>query len=360
MRIAQICPRYYPDIGGVETHVKEISERLVARGFEVEVICTVPTARLQKHEIINGVAVTRFRSFAPCDAYYFAPQIYFYLKAHSYDIIHAHSYHALPALFAALAKNERGIVFTPHYHREGHTLIRNMLHKPYKLIGRKIFEWADKVICVSEYEKRNVISDFTVPPGKIEKIPNGLNLAAFANIKPHEKHNGERTLLYVGRLEKYKGIQHIIKVLPYLQDFKLEIIGKGPYENALRKQAEELSVTKRINWYKNMTREEMLRRYASADVFLMLSTHEAYGITVAEALMSGTPCIVAMGSALDEFVDGERCIGIETPITTDRLVKTVQQLKNAGTKEKMDTKNLPFADWNEVTDRLIELYRGVQ
>jgi glycosyltransferase involved in cell wall biosynthesis len=360
VRIAQICPRYYPDIGGVETHVKEISERLVARGFEVEVICTVPTARLQKHEIINGVAVTRFRSFAPGDAYYFAPQIYVYLKAHSYDIIHAHSYHALPALFAALAKNERCFIFTPHYHREGHTLIRNMLHKPYKLIGRKIFEWADKVICVSEYEKRNVISDFTVPPGKIEKIPNGLNLAGFVNIKPHEKHNSERTLLYVGRLEKYKGIQHIIKVLPHLQDFKLEIIGKGPYENALRKLAEELSVTERINWYKNITREEMLQHYASADVFLMLSTHEAYGITVAEALMSGTPCIVAMGSALDEFVDGERCIGIETPIITGRLVKTVQQLKNAGTKGKMDTKNLPFADWNEVTDRLIELYRGVQ
>ncbi|MDI6640295.1 MAG: glycosyltransferase, partial [Methanocellales archaeon] len=72
MKIAQVCPRYHPDIGGVETHVKEISERLVKRGFEVEVICTDPTGRLPKHEMINGVKVTRFRSIAPNDAFFFA------------------------------------------------------------------------------------------------------------------------------------------------------------------------------------------------------------------------------------------------------------------------------------------------
>lgn len=80
MKIAQICPRYSPDIGGVETHVKEISERLVRAGHDVEVITTDPTGRLSKRETINGVKVIRFRSFAPGNAYYFAPQIYYYLK----------------------------------------------------------------------------------------------------------------------------------------------------------------------------------------------------------------------------------------------------------------------------------------
>ncbi len=360
MKIAQVCPRYYPDIGGVETHVQEISERLAKRGFEIEVICTDPTGRLQKREIISGVTITRFKSLAPGDAYYFAPQIYFYLKNRNYDIIHAHGYHAFPALFALLAKNDRSLIFTPHYHGEGHTLTRNLLHKPYKSIGRKIFEKADKVICVSEYEKGNVLSDFNVPPGKIEKIQNGLNLAEFANIKHLKKHNGEGTLLYVGRLEKYKGVQHIINTLPYLKDFRLEIVGKGPYENYLRRLAEELSVAERIKWYKNLTREEMLAHYASADVFLMLSTHEAYGITVAEALISGTPCIVAMGSALNEFVDGERCMGIETPITNKKLVSTILKLKKSGIKGHIETKNLPIYDWKDITDKLIEIYRGIQ
>jgi glycosyltransferase involved in cell wall biosynthesis len=114
LKIAQVCPRYHPDIGGVETHVREISDRLVKNGHEVEVITTDPTGKLRKSELINGVEVTRFRSLAPGDAYYLSPQIYPYLKKNAFDIIHAHSYHALPALFAALANPGSKLIFTPH------------------------------------------------------------------------------------------------------------------------------------------------------------------------------------------------------------------------------------------------------
>lgn len=353
VKIVQVCPRYYPDIGGVETHVREISERLVQRGFDVEVVCTDPTGRLPKYETINGVRVIRFRSFAPDDAYYFAPQIYSHLKRQDRDLIHAHSYHALPAIFAALAKGDRKLIFTPHYHRGGHTPVRDFLHKIYRPFGSRIFDRVDKVICVSEYERGLVMSDFGVPEWKIDKIPNGLNLAEFANLKPER--NG-RTLLYVGRLEEYKGVQHIISALPLLEGFELEIVGKGPYENNLRKLADKLGVSEHIGWQSDVTRGELLQHYASADVFLMLSTHEAYGITVAEALAAGTPCVVARGSALAEFVDGERCIGIVVPITVDKLVEAIQRLKNA----KQHFGDIPVLDWNDVTDRLINVYGGVQ
>lgn len=355
VKIVQVCPRYYPDIGGVETHVREISERLVQMGFEVEVVCTNPTGRLPKYETINGVGVTRFKSFAPDDAYYFAPQIYFYLKNRIYNLIHTHSYHALPAIFAALAKGDRKLVFTPHYHRGGHTQVRDFLHKIYRPFGSKIFDRADKVICVSEYEQGLVMSDFGVPKWKIEKIPNGLNLTEFVNLKPER--NG-RTLLYVGRLEEYKGVQHIISALPRLEGFELEIVGKGPYGNDLRKLADKLGVSEHIRWQSDVTREELLQHYASADVFLMLSTHEAYGITVAEALAAGTPCAVVKGGALAEFVDGEGCIGIAVPITVDKLVEAIQRLRGVGG----NIKNLPItiSDWNDVTDRLINVYEGLQ
>lgn len=358
MKIAQVCPRYYPDIGGVETHVREISERLVKRGFEVEVVCTDPTGKLPEHDVINGVTINRFRSFAPGDAYYFAPQIYFYLRNNHYDLIHAHSYHAFPALFAALAKNKSRLIFTPYYHGGGHTPIRNLLHKPYRSLGSKIFEKSDRVTCISEYERRKVICDFGVPLAKTEKIPIGLNLEEFEKLKYQKKNKGGKTLLYVGRLEEYKGIQHIIKTLPYLAGFKLEIIGKGPYEKRLHELAEELSVTKQINWYKNMMREELLQYYASADVFLMLSTHESYGITVAEALLAGTPCIVTSGSALEEFVDGRLCLGIEKPITSDKLILAIKQLYESGIKDTMENTNIPILNWDEVTDKLIEVYKN--
>lgn len=359
MKVAHVCPRYYPDIGGVETYVQEISERMVKRGFDVEVICTDSGSEFPEHEIKNGVKITRFKTISPGYAYYFSPQIYFYLRNHRYDLIHAHSYHALPALFAALAKKKWMFVFSAYYHGGGHTNIRNFLHKPYKLIGRNIFKKSDKVICISEYERRKIISDFGVPSTKIEKIPIGLKLEEFVNLKRLKIHKNKKTLLYVGRLEEYKGVQYIIKILPLLPDFNLDVVGKGPYENDLKKLAEKLSVTEQIKWHKDLTREELLQQYASADIFFMLSTHESYGITVAEALAAGTPCIVAIGSALDEFVDGKRCIGINTPISPDKLIKSVEQLKNV-CNNKVERKNLSFQDWNDVTDKVIEVYRGMR
>lgn len=381
MKIAQICPRYSPDIGGVETHVKEISERLVRAGHKVEVITTDPTGKLGKKGTINGVKVTRFRSFAPGNAYFFAPQIYFYLKKQDFDVIHVHSYHALPALFAALGKNGRKLVFTPHYHRSGHTAFRNLLHKPYRLFGKMIFSRADSVICVSDYERGLVETDFKVS-GKTVKIPNGINLSEFEHLRSRQKDKTveeiieertervisgvekaeegksrkEKVLLYVGRLEEYKGVQHIIQILPELREFRLRVVGRGPYEAELHSMAESLKVEERVEWLKDLSRKELLECYAGADIFLMLSSHEAYGITVAEALAAGTPCVVAKGSALEEFIDGIQCFGVDQPDKRENLIKLINQVKDLKFNRKLNIKNLAIYDWDQVTKKIEKIY----
>jgi glycosyltransferase involved in cell wall biosynthesis len=308
--------------------------------------------------MINGVKVIRFRSFAPGNAYYFAPHIYFYLKKHNYDIIHVHSYHALPAFFASLCRSWGGFVFMPHYHRHGHTALRNLLHKPYRFFGKMIFSRADSVICVSEYEKKLIESDFKVA-AKTVKIPNGINFKEFENlgrleINSEEKTGREKTLLYVGHLEEYKGVQYIIQGLPELHDFRLRVVGKGPYEAELRNMAKNLGAGKRIEWLKDLSRKELLECYANADVFLMLSSHEAYGITVAEALAAGTLCIVTEESALEEFVDGKACLGIEMPVTAKKVVKAVRDLKKGKRENKNGSKSV--MDWEEVAERTIKVY----
>lgn len=358
LKIAQICPRYSPDIGRVETHVKEISGRLVKAGHDVEVITTDSTGKLNKRNMINGVKVIRFRSFVPGNAYYFAPQIYFYLKKHNYDIIHVHNYHALPEFFASLYRSWGEFVFTPHYHRHGHTALRNLLHKPYRLFGEMIFSRAYSVICVSEYEKKLIESDFKVA-AKTVKIPNGINFKEFKNlgrleINSEEKTGREKALLYVSRLEEYMGVQYIIQGLPELHDFRLSVVGKGSYEAELRNMAKNLGAGKRIEWLKELSRKELLECYANADVFLMLSSHEAYGITVAEALAAGTLCRVTEESALEEFVDGKGCLGIEMPVTEKKIVKAVRDLKKGKREKENGSKSV--MDWEEVAERTIKVY----
>ena len=352
MKIVQVCPRYYPDIGGVETHVQEISERLAKRGFEVVVLCTDPTGKRRNTEMINGVSVRRFRSFAPNNAFFFAPQIYFHLKRTNCDLIHAHSYHALPAFLAAMAKDDRRFVFTPHYHGRGHTPLRNFLLRPYRFLGSKIFESADKVIFVSLYERRLAERDFDIPDNKINRIINGIILEEF---EEGCRDRDAKKILYIGRLEEYKGVQHIIEALPSLRDYRLVIVGQGPYEDELKKLAEDLGVGDRVEWLKNLSREDLLDQYRTAGIFVMLSSFEAFGITVAEALASGTPCIVATGSALEEFVDGKACVGVKRPINTKELAEKIEELSGK-TVSGSDLLREKIKSWDEVVSQHIRLY----
>lgn len=350
MRIIQVCHRYYPYIGGVETHVREISERLTKR-FDVEVLTTDPFGGLLKEEIIAGVKVKRFKSWAPRDSYHFSGGLEKYLAKNSEKchIMHAHSYHDFPALYAAKARKSGRFIFTPHYHGSGHTFFRSLFHKPYKLLGRKIFEKADKIICVSKHEKSLVKKHFEIADQKIKVIPNGVNLKEFDGLEKKVKNS--RIILYVGRLEKYKNVNYLIRTLPKLnEDIVLEIVGEGSSKRRLLELVRKLDLEDRVTFYHNLARKELLQKYVDADLFVLLSKHEAYGISVAEALASRTPCIVANDSALMEWVDGKKCFGIGFPINVDKVAELIDKVIGRTIKD------IKLTSWDEAVERLLRVY----
>ncbi|AEA46589.1 glycosyltransferase family 4 protein [Archaeoglobus veneficus] len=355
MKIAQVCPRFLPHIGGVETHVYEISKRLVEE-FDVEVLTTDPTGKLAKIEEIGGFTVRRFKSLAPSDSYYLSPSLHWYLKRTSgeYNIIHAHSYHAFPALHAAMTKKENKLIFTPHYHGKGHSLIRNLLHKPYKPLGSKIFDKADAIICVSEYEKNLVLKNFNVDGSIVHLIPNGVNLDEFKDIEKikKSKDSSKKVILYVGRLEKYKGLDYVVEALARLDsEFILEIVGKGPYKQNIVRLANRLGVLNRIRFYQNLSRRELIEKYAKADVLVLLSKHEAYGLAVAEALAAKTPCIVANEAALTEWIDDRNVFGVDHPVNVCHLVRLIEDVVSREVS-KVDK----LKSWDEVAKEVRRVY----
>lgn len=351
MRILQVSPKYYPSIGGVEEHIKNISERL-AREREVTVFACDPSGKLPKEEEINGVQVRRFKSFSPSDAYHISFGMARELKKARFDIVHGHNYHALPLYFARNARAKK-FVATPHYHGHGHTPVRDFFIKLYKPFGKRIFAQADRVIAVSKYERELLLNDFTIDGNKISVIPNGVDLAEFNSLKAIPRES--KTILYVGRLEEYKGVQYIIQTLPLLdKDFHLEIVGKGPYKANLVTLIDKLGLNNRVRFYQDLPRQELLEMYARAGTFVLLSKHEAFALTVAEALASKTPCIVANTSALSEWIDNKNCLGIDYPINNTELAELI--IKVIGKK----VGGVKLWDWDEVTQQIEALYENSQ
>ncbi len=347
MRILHVCNDYYPALGGIGVYVSNLCERLAVE-HNVTVFSADCSVILPREEERNGVLVRRFPSFSPGNAYYFSFEMLRELSKSQFDIVHGHNYHAFPLFLSKYARKGKFIV-SPHYHRHGTTSFRDILIRLYKPVGRTVFRDADRVIAASNYEKNLLIEDFDIDPDKAAVIPHGVNLADFRSLKK-EVHD-HKTILCVARLERFKGVQYIIQALPLLDEgIRLEIVGEGKYKRELIRLAAELGVEHRIGFYQPLYGKELLARYASADLFALLSEHENFGMVVAEARAAQLPCIVASKSALAEWVDNDSCFGIECPASCHQLAALIHRV--IGSK----VGDVKLRNWEDVAAETVRVY----
>lgn len=355
MDILQVCPFSYGYVGGVSVHIRNISERL-ARKHEVTVYATNPRSKYPRYEIVNGVKVERFKRYAPGDAYFFSLEMFLKLRKTDFDIVHAHCYHAFPLHFSTLAKC-RKLIVTTHFHGVGHSPFRESLVRLLKPFGERTLRKADKIIAVSKCEKSLICRQFGFSSDRVVVIPNGVDFSEFSGLR--RQNHDFRSVLYVGYLSDYKGAQYLVEVLPKLgDDVVLEIVGKGPLKPFLERRARELRVYDRIRFYQDLSRRELLQKFADAGVFVLLSVHEAYSLVVAEALAAGTPCIVASASALSEWVDNESCFGVSVPVNLNELARLINRVLDDRVDRRVMKKwiGTKILDWDDIAERLEDIY----
>jgi glycosyltransferase involved in cell wall biosynthesis len=143
------------------------------------------------------------------------------------------------------------------------------------------------------------------------------------------------------------------------ENIKLDIVGRGKIKNELIDLTKKMGVSKRVKFYENLSRKQLLKKFSDASVFVLPSSYEAYSLSVAEALMSGTPCIVANTSALVEWVDDLNCYGVKHPIVSDELLERVNYVLAENVEvniSKLIGKKI--LDWNIVVEQLEEIYLG--
>jgi glycosyltransferase involved in cell wall biosynthesis len=355
VKLLYVTSRYRPHTGGVETHVAELAERFAARGHDVTVLSAdagthADGRTLPPHSRQQGVTVRRFRGLAPGGAFHFAPGIVDAVRTAEADVVHAHNYHSLPLVFAALGvslhPDDPRFVVTPHYHGGSASTVRDRLLSLYRFPGGWALRRADEVIAVSDWERRRLQSDFGVTA---RVVPNGLDVSRFRTATPVRR---ERPyLLSVGRLERYKGVQHVVRALPELPEYDLLVAGSGPHLDALRRLAGDVGVANRVEFLGYVADEDLPGLYAGAAAFVTMSSFEAYGMTVAEALAAGTPCVVRDQAALADWA--ETCSGVVA--TTIHPSAVVQSIRSV-VQHDVNHSNVP--DWNNVVERLLREYQA--
>lgn len=300
--VAVVTTRCPPELGGIESHVGEVTRRLVTLGHRVEVLTTDRSGRLPRVEEVDGYRVRRFRAYPSTRDWYASPGLAWWLLRHRYAAIHVQGIHTLvPPLAMLLALLTR----TPYlvtFHTGGATsALRQRLRGPQFAVLAPLIRRARVRIGVSDFERRR-FEELT--GSSVRVIRNGGALPDPGADAPGPDAD---LVLSVGRLEMYKGHHRAIAALAELRrrrpHARLRILGAGPAEPALRALVEELGLTAAVTIAEvpPPDRRAMARELAAAGAVTLLSEYEAHPVAVMEALALGRPVVVARTSGLAEL-----------------------------------------------------------
>jgi len=362
LHVVQVCPEF-PYHGGVERHVLELSRCLRDRQIDVTVAASNPSGRYPREESYENIKVVRFNSWNPNESYYFAPSMIAFLAGirGSRTVIHSHNYQAFPALIAALAKHWNGLplLFTPHYHPFGGTAFRSCLKILYRPLGRLMFDVSDAVIALSEYERSTLESAFKLDSSRVRVIPAGMRTVPTGRRQP------TNNILYVGRLERYKGVSYLIDCLPSVlqrvSTVTLTIVGSGPDEERLRSAVSRKGLSPCVSFLGNVSSSRLQELILTAGLVAMLSEYEAYSLIIGEALQRGVPVIATRVGPIPEIYGKDpKCVLLDYPPRIDELAKRIAGILSGEPLGRGDREsNLARFSWVEVTDRIVDVYEDL-
>lgn len=361
MRILVVTKFYHPVIGGVETTVKELCEQFVRKGHSCTAV-VMSKGRTGK-ESVNGVEVLRFPVDSRLLAGFNRPIWRFLtkeLKAGDYDVAYIHNFHIVLSFEAALFCRLRSLpyAFSPHYHGRGHTLARDMAFRAYRIIGRYGLEGAGTVIAGSGNERALLLKDFPRLADRVVVIPPGIKERRKVDVPRRPD-----TLLYVGRLMKYKGLDKVLEALRVMKGqgvlARLRVAGSGPEGAALAERAKELGVAEQVTWMGELGDEQLTAEYYGASCLVLLSSAEAYGLVVAEALLAGTPCVIADKEALHEFLVEPGCFGVGYPLDPAEVARQLTYVLRNRESIAVGPFSPRITTWSNIADRYLEALSAV-
>ena len=121
LRIALVSARYYPYMGGTETHIHEVSRLMSARGHNVTILTTDVSGKLAPEESSNGVLIRRFQAYPRGLDLYFAPALYKAVRDGQWDVVHLQGYHTFVAPISMIAAKQAKVPYVVTFHSGGHS-----------------------------------------------------------------------------------------------------------------------------------------------------------------------------------------------------------------------------------------------
>ena len=373
MRVVQLTQRFPPAIGGVESHVYHLAMGLAKADVPTEVFTTdlqrdTPFQRLNGDSLSLPFPVRRFRVTRLADVPHglgiVAPSMALAALQATPDVFHAHSYGYFPTFAGGFAEFMRGIplVVTPHSDPGGATTSKRFFDR---VVPPLTIRRASRVIALTSVEAENLVR-LGVPSDRIRIIPNGVDLKEFAGLPPRRPNGDATELLFVGRCyPRQKGLEYLVKALPFLrsrESIRLTIVGEDWGGVAmLQSLARALGVERQIAFRGALPRDEVIQAYASADIFVLPSLFEPFGIVLLEAMAAGLPVVASeVGGIVDVVADGKTGLLVPPGKPLALAAGLEQLISDSSLRARMAEearRRVSGYSWDLIVPRIVEVYR---
>ena len=368
----QVSPWFYPHLGGVESHVMDVSRELAARGHDVTVVTTRHTSSAAERETMDGFEIVRVKPATVVLRTPIAPRIRAVLRGLSADVVHAHMPPPLSAHYAADVSEDRGfpLVVTYHCDVELPSPLGSLLEALYRRsLGASTLERAAEVIVTTRTYAATSRAVWRHNP---VVIPNAVDERRFhpdidgMAVRRRLKIPADRPVaLLVGRIVPHKGVEHFIEAARHLPGAQLLIAGEGSSLEAMEEFADTLGVKDRVRFLGRISQGDLPKVYAACDVFVLpsVSRLEAFGIVALEAMATGKPVVVADIPGVREVIEDGREGLLADPVNPQDLAEKMRRLlgdpdlrREMGRRGR--EKVLAEFTIEKVTDAILRVYEG--
>jgi rhamnosyl/mannosyltransferase len=339
MRILHIYKDYPPILGGIENHVQLLAQGQAAAGHDVTVLVTNPAGPRTTVATEDGVAVIRAGRLATVASTPLSVALPWQLLRQRPDVVHLHYPYPVGEVCQWLLR--RGQVTVLSYHAD---IVRQAsILRLYKPLLRQVLRWVDAIVIGSppmrggaflgEHQAKLNLIPYGIPLDRFRVEPSKADLArlraqlaaafpsassaseeADSSLTPTLPHPDTPTLLFVGRLRYYKGLDWLIRALPQI-NARMVVVGIGPMEAEWRALAQEIGVADQIAWLGEAPDADLPALYHLADLFVLPASHpsEAFGLVQVEAMAAGVPSVCTELGTGTSYVNQDGVTGLVVP-----------------------------------------------
>lgn len=288
----------------------------------------------------------------------FAQRVVDLCKDKDFDVIHAHDWTTIPAAIKLSEITGKKVIFHVHITELDKTGGNGGDNRVFE-IENYGFEKADSLVCVSEFTKNRLINNYGVNSNKIRVVHNG----GVSDMKAERvlKNLNEKLVIFMGRLTTQKGIKFFIdaakKVLEYEPNAKFVIAGTGDLYYPMIEYTKSLGIFDKFLFHGFYTRDDADYLFGNANVFVMPSVSEPFGIVPLEAISKGTPTIISKQSGISEVMDN--CFKVDFWDIEEMANKIISILRYPALSNNLSKncfEEYEKFSWKKPVNELIQIY----